>query len=587
MTMEIVIVLGLLALAMVLFATEWVSVDIIALGLIAALMASGILSPAEAFAGFGGEVIMILASIMVLAGAIVKAGVMDRLGRLPGDLFGGNKRLSVLAILSVSAASSAVLSNTNTTAILIPPAMETARRAGISASRILMPLAFASMLGGSATLIGTSTNLAGSGMVERLGLAPFSLFEFLLLGAIISVVGLLWLVFPGQAFLRDRRPVEGEDRGEPRRFFTTLSLAEGSRAIDRPIGELDFEALDTDLLEVVRNGERLSAHHSRKLREGDELIVRASQNGLLLLHKSSDYELEADLHFSERYGREVEPVLAEAVITPQSSFIGQSLKQIAFFDRTRGIVLAVYRRERTRPARIENLVLQAGDVLLLQGPKRDIDALGLDTGLRVLKRVETTVLTRRQGAVTLGAMTLAISASVLGLVPFSLAILVAVLAIVVLGCITMTEAYRFIDWRLLVLIAGMSSFGLAMESSGAAGYLAGQIVQLSQPFGPVVAMVGFSLLAVLLTQPMSNAAAALTVIPVAVAAADGLGLDARMLAILVTLSASLSFISPLEPACLLVYDPGRYRFLDYTRAGLPLTLISITLLIIFVPLFWG
>lgn len=587
MTMEIAIVLGLLTLAMVLFATEWVSVDIVALGLIAALIVTGILSPADAFAGFGSEVTMILASTMVLAGAIVKAGVMDRLGRLPGDLFGGNKRLSVLAILSVSAASSAVLSNTNTTAILIPPAMETARRAGISASRLLMPLAFASMLGGSATLIGTSTNLAGSGMVERLGLAPFSLFEFLLLGAIISVVGLLWLVFPGQAFFRDRRPVEGEDRGEPRRFFTTLSLAEGSRAIDRPIGELDFEALDTDLLEVVRNGERLSAHHSRKLRAGDELIVRASQNGLLMLHKSSDYELEADLHFSERYGHEVEPVLAEAVITPQSSFIGQSLKQIAFFDRTQGIVLAVYRRERTRPARIENLVLQAGDVLLLQGPRRDIDALGLETGLRVLKRVETTVLTRRQGAVTLGAMTLAISASVLGLVPFSLAILVAVLAVVVLGCITMTEAYRFIDWRLLVLIAGMSSFGLAMESSGAAGYLAAQIVQLSQPFGPVVAMVGFSVLAVLLTQPMSNAAAALTVIPVAVAAADGLGLDARMLAILVTLSASLSFISPLEPACLLVYDPGRYRFLDYTRAGLPLTLISITLLIILVPLFWG
>jgi di/tricarboxylate transporter len=587
MTMEIAIVLGLLTLAMVLFATEWVSVDIVALGLIAALIVTGILSPADAFAGFGSEVTMILASTMVLAGAIVKAGVMDRLGRLPGDLFGGNKRLSVLAILSVSAASSAVLSNTNTTAILIPPAMETARRAGISASRLLMPLAFASMLGGSATLIGTSTNLAGSGMVERLGLAPFSLFEFLLLGAIISVVGLLWLVFPGQAFFRDRRPVEGEDRGEPRRFFTTLSLAEGSRAIDRPIGELDFEALDTDLLEVVRNGERLSAHHSRKLRAGDELIVRASQNGLLMLHKSSDYELEADLHFSERYGHEVEPVLAEAVITPQSSFIGQSLKQIAFFDRTQGIVLAVYRRERTRPARIENLVLQPGDVLLLQGPRRDIDALGLETGLRVLKRVETTVLTRRQGAMTLGAMTLAISASVLGLVPFSLAILVAVLAVVVLGCITMTEAYRFIDWRLLVLIAGMSSFGLAMESSGAAGYLAAQIVQLSQPFGPVVAMVGFSVLAVLLTQPMSNAAAALTVIPVAVAAADGLGLDARMLAILVTLSASLSFISPLEPACLLVYDPGRYRFLDYTRAGLPLTLISITLLIILVPLFWG
>lgn len=587
MTPEIAIVLGLLIVGMVLFATEWLSIDAVALGLVAALVAAGILTPAQGFGAFGGEIIIILASVMVLAGAVLRAGVMDWLGQFAHRISRGNERLSILAILLISAGSSAVLSNTNTTAILMPAAVETARHAKISASRVLMPLAFASMLGGSSTLIGTSANLAGSSMVSRLGLAPFSLFEFIGMGAIMTLVGLLWLVVAGRFFLRERRPVEAEDNGVPRRFFTTLSLPKGSVAIEKPICEINFEALDTDLLAVLRDGERLSAHHSRKLREGDELIIRASRDGLLKLRKSPEFTLEPDLHFSERYGQKIEPVIVEAVIMPQSRLAGQSLKQIGFFDHYRGIVLAVYRRDQSRPARIENLRLRAGDIMLLQGPEENIISLYGDPGLRILSRVEKAVLTRREGIATLGAMGTAILLSAFGLLPLSLALLLAVLFIVVIGNISMADAYTFIEWRLLVLIAAMSSFGLAMEQSGAAFYLAEHIVALSAPFGPVAAMAAFSLLTVVLTQPMSNAAAALTVIPVAVAAAEGLELDPRMLAILVTLSASLSFISPLEPSCLLVYDAGRYRFSDYIRAGTPLTLICFALLLFLVPVFWS
>lgn len=587
MTPEIAIVLGLLVLAMVLFTTEWLPVDVVSLGLVAALIGSGILTPAAAFDGFGSEVIVILASVMILAGAIVKAGVMAWLGRLSHDLAGGRKRLSILALLGASTVSSAFLSNTNTTAILIPAAMETARRAKISASRILMPLAYASMLGGSATLIGTSANLASSGLIERLNLAPISIFEFLGVGAMIAAVGLLWLVFPGQYFLRERRDVDPEDNTEPRRFFTTLCLAEGSRAIDLRIAEIDFEALDADVLAVVRAGERMSPHPARKLRAGDELIVRATRDGLLKLRKSSQYGLEPELHFAHRAAQGMDPIVVEAVVMPQSRFVGQSLKQIDFFARTQGIVLAIYRRHRSAPARLENLVLQSGDVLLIQGDPQNIQNLRGGSDVSILEQVEETVLTRRQGVIALSAMGAATLVGAIGFAPFSLTILVAVLAVVVTGCITMQDAYRFIEWRLLVLIAGMSSFGIAMQDSGTAEYLAAHVVAISRPFGPVFAMAALSVLTILLTQPMSNAAAALTVIPIAVASAEGLGLDPRMLAILVTLSASLSFISPLEPACLLVYDPGRYRFLDYVRAGVPLTLLSLAMLLVLVPAVWG
>lgn len=587
MTPEIAIVLGLLVVALVLFATERLSVDIVALGLVSALIGTGILSPAEAFEGFGSEVVIILAAIMVLAGAIVKAGVMEWVGRAAHAAGRGEPRLATLAILAAAAASSALLSNTNTTAILMPAAVETARRARISASRVLMPLAFASMLGGSCTLIGTSANLAGSAMAERLGLQPFGLFEFLSVGAVIATTGVLWLAFTGRHLLPERRPVEPQQDAAPRGFFTTLCLPEGSAAIDRPIGEIDFDGLETDLLAVARDGERLSPHHSRKLRAGDELIIRATRDGFLKLKKSPDFTLEPDIHFAERHDAKAEPVFVEAVVTPQSGLVGQSLKQVEFLDRYRGVVLAVLRRRRSRAARIENLQLRAGDVLLLQGAEPDIAALRGDPDLRVLSRIEEGVVTPREGMRTLGAMAVAVVLGATGTIPLSLAFLLAVLFVVLAGAMTMTEAYRTIEWRLLVLIAAMSSFGLAMEQSGAARYLADQIVALSAPFGAVAAMAAFSLLTVALTQPMSNAAAALTVMPIAVAAADGLALDARMLAIVVTLSASLSFISPLEPACLLVYDAGRYRFTDFMRAGAPLTLISLAILIALAPLIWS
>ncbi|MCT2538961.1 SLC13 family permease [Sedimentimonas flavescens] len=587
MTPEIAIVLGLLAVAMVLFVTEWLSVDIVALLLIVALVGTGILTPAEAFGGFGDEVIIVLAAIMVLAGAVVKAGVMDGLGQLAHRVAGQNQRLSILTILGVCAGSSAFLSNTNTTAILMPAAVETARQAKVSPSRVLMPLAYASMLGGACTLIGTSANLASSGLIARLGLEPFSIFEFAGVGGVIALAGLLWVVGPGSYLFPEHRAVETRSAQDTRHFFTTLCLPEGSAAIGKPLHDVDLEALDADLLAIVRGSERLGPHPSRKLREGDELIVRASKDGFLKLWKSKDFALEPDIHFSDRHGEAVAPVTFEAVVTPQSGLVGRTLKQIGFFDRYRSIVLAVYQRDRTVPVRIENLRLRAGDLFLLQASEDDLAALHGDPDLRALSEVDKVALTRRDGITTLVAMVAAVTLGALGLVPLSIAFLSAVLVVVLAGVISMSQAYRFIEWRLLVLIAGMSSFGAAMERSGAADFLADYIVAVGAPLGPTAAMAGFSLITILLTQPMSNAAAALTVIPVAVAAAEGLDLDPRMLAILVTLSASLSFISPLEPACLLVYDAGRYRFRDYIRAGIPLTLLCVVLLLILVPWIWS
>lgn len=586
MTVEIALVLILLAATLTVFAKEWLSVDAATLLLVVALVVSGVLTPAEAFAGFSSDAIIILACIFVLTGAVLKAGVMELLGRMLDRLGRASEPRGALTLFGISASVSALISNTSATAVLMPASLEAARRAAISPSRVLMPLAYASILGGSCTLIGTSTNLAGSGMAERLGLEAFSLFEFAAIGIITAGAGILWLAFPGRLFLPERKPAGLAEEYGLREFLSTLLIPPESAALGRTISELAFDKQEIDPIALVRGERQLTPRAFQILREGDELIVKGSRDALLKLKDDKRFVIEAETRLKERDVGRHDVKVAEAVLLPQSMLVGKTLKSIAFFRRFGAVVLAIHRRGTAYPFKIENIRLKVGDVLLLQGESDEIERLGGNQDLWALTELSEPVLSRRQGFFALAALGGAVAAGASGLVPLSIAMLCAVLAIVVSGCISMEEAYRFIDWRLLVLIGGMSSFGVAMTSTGAAEFLADAIVSLCLPFGVTASLAAFSVLTILLTQPLSNAAAALAVMPVAVAAAGAFDADPRSFAVLVTLSASLSFITPFEPACLLVYGPGKYRFMDFVRAGLPLTALCTTLLVLLVPVFW-
>ena len=271
---------------------------------------------------------------------------------------------------------------------------------------------------------------------------------------------------------------------------------------------------------------------------------------------------------------------------PLSRFVGRTLKQLDFYHRFGLVVLAIYRRGHSYPAQIENMVLKVGDVLLLQGSTDSLADLSGNQDLWGLAAIDRKFLSRRKGAFCLVSLTAAIAASVFGLMPLSVAFLLSAMSLVLVRAISMEDAYRYIEWRLIILIASMTSFGVAMQNTGAAVYLAEFIVESTLPFGPYATAAMFVLVTILLTQPMSNAAAALVVLPVAVAASAALSINPRTLAILVTLSASLSFITPLEPASLIVYGPGKYKFVDFIRAGLPLTLLTSAVLVVVVPMLW-
>ncbi|MGH9341310.1 MAG: SLC13 family permease [Acidobacteriota bacterium] len=586
MTIEIFLVLALLAVAIFLFAMEWFSLDITTLGLLAALVLFGILTPEEAFSGFSNEIIIILGSIFILAGALMKTGVMDYAGSLVYRFAGGSKVKVILTLMPITAFFSTFMNNTTTTAVFMPAILGLAKKSKIAPSQLLIPLAFASILGGTCTLIGTSTNMAASGFIEGAGLEPFSLFEFFWVGLAVVAVGVLYMSFLGHRLLPEVQEVGYMEEYQIKDYLSEFVVTEDSPLAGKSIAKTPLTGLDLTILEIHRGDRTLYPHPYVQLAEGDLLVVKASKESLLEVKNISGIEIHPEVKLGDLDLASETIKIVEAIIMPQSAMAGQTLKELNFRRRFGFAVLAIYRKGHALATKLGSLRLRVGDVLLLQGEAERFSWIAGNRDLWILAEMETVRFRKRRGAYAIGIFLLALLAAGLQIIPLAIAFLIAALMAIALKCLTMQEAYRVIEWPLIILIAGMTSFGMAMNKTGAADYLADLIVYWTAPFGVYVIMAGFVILTVLLTQPMSNAAAVLVILPVALTTAGALQLNPRSFAVLITLAASLSFITPFEPACLIVYGPGKYRFRDFVISGFPLTLLTIALLLILVPLFW-
>jgi di/tricarboxylate transporter len=585
MTFDIAIMLFLLVSVIVLLAMELLPVDVTALLGLVALVATGLISPAMAFSGFANEVIIVLACIFVVAGTLARSGVTQHVAEAIIKAAHGKARVAPV-LMGTVAALSALFSNTSATATLMPATLQIAKKTKIHPNQLLMPLAFASILGGTCTLIGTSTNLASSGLISRLGLAPYSLFEFVIPGVLLTVVGIVYLTLLSRRIVPKRTSDDFMQDYDVRDYLSELLIEEKSAAIGDSLASLNLADAEIMPLALVRDRRRLTAHGNRKLQAGDKIVVKSSRDALLLVRDNPKISIEAESTLAPRDVFADDAQICEVVLMPQSPLVGKSLKQLNFYARYQVAVLAIYRGGKAYPSQIENTPLRVGDVLLLQGSKQQVRGLARPPDLWMLQSAADAPISTRKGLYALAAMLGAILLGATGLLPLSAAFLLSVVALVVTGCTSMEEAYASIEWRLLVLIASMSAFGVAMQETGTASMLADVITEIATPLGLHVTLAAFAILAVLLTQPMSNAAAALVLLPVAISTANMLGVNARPFAIIVTLSASLSFITPLEPASLLVFGVGKYRFADFMKVGLPLTLIVIALLVFLVPLLW-
>ncbi len=584
MTYEIALVLILLVAAMILLATEALQIELVALLLVAVLVATGILEAGPAFQGFASETVVMLACVMVLSHRLTASGLVARMTRALSAQRQLGARLTSAWLMTISAFMSGFLTNTSTTAVLIPAANDVAKRSGLPPGRFLMPLAFASMMGGSATLIGTSTNLAASGAIERMGLAPFATFEFIGPALVISGAGIAFLtvfgslLFPAPATNAQASPAEQSA------FMMTLTVPEGSKYVDTMIGDAEFDTLGLRPLAVSRPGGRLTPHPRRKLQVADRIIVEGPRDAILTAIKSPHLERATQGAQTPQEGPDT--AVVDAVLMPGARWVGQTLGRMRADIDPALEVIALHRRGQNAPALIGRMRLKVGDVLLVSGPRERLQALRQGTDLSVQDTEYPLPPSQIEGGWTLIGLLLAIGSASFDVLPFSVGLLLAVLMLVLAGRLTLQHSFAVINWRILILIGGMSSFGLAMLSSGAAEWLASGLLSVLDGHGPRVLLLGLGLLTILLTQPMSNAAAALTLLPVAVEMAAQTGADPRPFVVMVTLSASLSFIAPFEPALLLVYGPGQYAFKDFPRAGGPLTVLSLLLLVWLVPLFW-
>ncbi len=580
--MEIAIVLGLLVIGVVLFARETLSVDLVTLLLLLGLIFTGILTTAEAFAGFSSDILVILASIFVISGALRETGVLDAVGGGLAKISGRSVGRLYAAITIVPAGLSGFMNNTTVTAMFLPAVTGLANRVGLSPSQLLMPLAFASILGGTCSLIGTSTNVAVSGYIEAAGMEPLGFFEMTPIGLVIVVTGLLFMFFVGRRLLPVDSGGDLTDDYELRNFLSEVTVLAESPLIGQGADRNDLGLLDFRVLRLWRDGEGIEP--TVPIEAADVLLIEGRAENLLKIRTMEKLEIGAGQSLDEIEGGNSRVV--EAVITPRSELVGRTLLEIAFRERFGASALAVYRRGRSFHEGLSALRLRTGDVLLLQGTPERIEALRLEDDFSILEEIHAESQSPKAGLTALGLFVAAILISVTGWIPMSAAFLTAAVGVVVLRCITVEKAYTIIDWRLLILIGGMTAFGTAMQNSGAAAFLADEIVGVLGPLGIAPVLAGFFVLTILLTQPMSNAAAALVVLPVALEAARLIGGDERTFAIGIMLAGSISFITPFEPSCLLVYGPGKYRLMDFIRVGGWLTVLLTVVTLAILPLLW-
>jgi len=584
--MEIAIVLGLLMLAITLFVTEKLPVDVLTLLLLTALVGTGVLAPREAFAGFSSDIIIILGSIFVLSGAMQETGLLDVVGDRLALIGRGSSNRLLLALMGAASGISAFMNNTTVTAMLVPPVIGIARNAAISPSKLLMPLAFASIFGGTCTLIGTSVNVAVSGYIAHSQLAPLGFFEITPIGLVIVAVGTAYMLIIGQRLLPAHENESLTATYALCDYLSEIVVLPGSPLAGQRCHASELSRLGFRILKLIRGDAELLPGSEVIIKPGDMLLVEGKMDDLMKVAETEGIEIKAQRKLEDAGLQGTELKVAEALIAPQSVLIGRTLRTADFRKHYGLSVLAIHRQGQPLREKIGDVRLRLGDLLLVEGPAECAERLPRDAGLVILGECRRTGALTRKGFYAVGAFLAAIIVGSAGWLPLSIAFLAAALLSVILGCISIERARACIDLRLLILIGGMTAFGTAMEKTGAAQWLAHGIVVALSPLGITAVMAGFFVLTILLTQPMSNAAAALVVLPVAMSAARELGLDERTFAISIMLAASISFIAPLEPACILVYGPGKYRFVDFIKIGGGLTLILIPVVLFLIPVFW-
>jgi len=586
MTIEIIIVLSIAFGAVVLFATEKLRIDAIALLVLTTLALTGLIDTGQALSGFSNAATITVAAMFVLAAGLQNSGALSGIGNLLGSARSPTQFLIILFI--VLAAIAPFVNNTAVVAVFMPIVMAATASIGMSASKALIPLSYVSQMAGVCTLVGTSTNLLVNGMARDLGHPGFSMFEFTSLGVICLAAGCFYLLTIGRWLLPEARSTELVEHYELGKYITELRVMPESSLIGTSVGEARLsEEFGVFVLELLRGNKKVWSPRSQTLQEGDILLARGDWSQLDELRKDAGLEVNAEFKLKQRSFEEVEQVLAEVMIAPRSRIIGSTLGMLDPGWHHDTTSLGIHRRGQVLRDELRNVRLQVGDILLILIPESGMAALRKDTNVIVLSERQPEKPGGWRAPFALVTMALVIGISAIGWAPIAVTSLAGAVAMTLAGCLDAEDVYDAIDWRIIILMAGLLPLGVAMSQTGAAQFLVENTIGLVSSLGPLTVLAVLYLMALLLTEFMSNAAAAVLLTPIGMSTAGMMEVDATPFLIAVTFAASTSFATPVGyQTNTMVYGAGGYRFSDFVKVGLPLNLIFWVLGVVFIPVFW-
>lgn len=590
---EPLLFLAIVSVALIFFVWELFPMDVTALALLAVLLMTGILTLDEAISGFSNKAVLTVGAMFILSHALVKTGFVevaaDRLSRL-----GGNAWVAIGLFLVATSFISGLINNTAAVAIFIPLAMHLSQRFQISPSKLLIPLSYAGIYGGMLTLIGTSTNLLVSSMVEQQGLPPLGMFEFFGMGLIFMAVGTVYNVFLVPRILPSRAGVSsltGKYHMSP--YLTEFEIGEaspliGSTCLQRGVNQ----KYDITVLAIIRGDTRIETDlRNQKLLAGDILMARGTLANFVRFREEETVLMLTDRKMNQTELTRGESTIVEGLVTQDSSLIGSTLKDINFRNKFNSFVLAVRREGKTLREKIARIPLQFADTLLIFVPRSRISSLINNPDLAILQEHDTRLHKVRFWWLAIAVIPLIMLVAAAGFVDILEAALVGTVVLLLLRAITIQEAYRSVNWSVIIMIAAFVPVGIAMKNSGADKVVGSAITAFGDLFtgelAPRAAMSCLFLVAALLTSVLSNNAAAIALVPVSLSVAQQMGVDVSPFILAVAFGASTSFATPLGyKTNLMVYGPGQYRFSDFVKVGTPLNLVFWLLATFFIPLFW-
>lgn len=587
MTMEALLTLAVLVGAVALFVTEKLPVDVVAMLVLASLLVLGLVTPAEALSGFSSEATITVAAMFVLSAGLAHTGALSSIGRL----FGRVKRpwLFLLLIMFVVGPISAFVNNTAAVAVFLPLVLAATAANRSSPSQVLIPLSYAAQMGGVCTLIGTSTNLLVNSLAKDLGHPGFGLFDFAPLGLVTMLVGFAYLLLFRRWLLPHHPPAPLTEAYELGKYITELRVMPGSPLIGKSVAQAQLaEKRSVYVLELMRGEQKHWSPRAEELREGDVLLVRGNWEQLKALKDEARLELEPefklqDSQFTGEDGEQAQ-VLVEAMVAPGARLVGRSLAELDFQWAYNATVLALHRRGEVLREKIKDVSLNVGDVLLLMCTRAELDVLRTNNNLVVLNERGEADKPRSKALLAIAIMAAAIAVAALGWLPIVASSILGGIALVATRCMGNDQAYQAVDWRVIVLLAGVLPLGIAMQKSGLAQGIADFSVDWVGGFGPLAVLAAVYLVTALLTELMSNNAAAVLITPIAYSTAVSLGVSPTPFLVAVLFAASTSFATPVGyQTNTMVYNAGNYRFTDFMKMGIPLNLLFWALAVWLIP----